>query len=78
MNANRQVDTEAMTGEICIVISSQNCLGKVVFRPPDVNSAIVSSSNEVANANRNDDSRPALRIGKVTRRSVASGRAPML
>ena len=27
----RHVETAAITGEICIVISSQNCLGKVVL-----------------------------------------------
>ena len=78
MKTKRQVETAAMTGETCSVTSSQNCLGSVALRPPEANSAIVSSSNEVANANRNDDSMPAPRIGKVTWRSVATARAPRL
>ena len=78
MKMKRQVETAAITGEICSVTSSQNCLGKVAFRPPEANSAIVSSSNDVANANRNEDISPALRIGKVTKRSVDQGPAPRL
>ncbi|MNL69433.1 hypothetical protein D3C87_1942910 [compost metagenome] len=63
---NRQVDTAAITGESCSVTSSQNCLGRVALSPPEANRAIVSSSNDVANANRKDENRPAARIGSVT------------
>ena len=66
MKMKRQVETAAITGETCSVTSSQNCFGRVAFRPPVANSAIVSSSNEVAKANRNDDSMPTPRIGNVT------------
>ena len=66
MKANRQVETAAITGEICRVTSSQNCLGRVELRPPEANSEMVSSSNEVAKANRKDEVRPAAMIGKVT------------
>jgi len=52
-----------MTGEICIVISSQNCLGKGVLKPPDENSASVSSSKEVANGNKKGHNHPAPQKG---------------
>lgn len=39
MNTNRHVDTTAITGEICLLVSYQNCLASVALNPTDENGA---------------------------------------
>src|SRR5215813_2669888 len=60
-NTMSTVDTAARVGLTFSSASSHICFGKVVVRPPATKSAMVSSSNEVTNANRNAATRSAAR-----------------
>ena len=78
MGGKITVETAARVGFTCSSMSFHICRGSVLTRPPLTNSEIVSSSNEVMNAKRNDAIMPPRRSGNVILVSVRHGEAPRL
>ena len=76
MTNKRMLEAAANSGLTLRVASSHICLGKVVLKPPVVNSAIVSSSKDTMNAKRNAEISPGRINGRVILSRVLAWLAP--
>ena len=65
-NRSTMVDTAVTIGLTRSIESTHICLGRVGAAPPLMNSAMLSSSSEITNANRNAAMRPGRMSGPVT------------
>ena len=78
VRATSIVDTAAIVGSISKRIPSHMRRGNVTAVVPETNSATISSSKEVTNANRAPASTPGRMSGNVTWRKALNGLAPRL